>query len=138
MKGSARILSLILRSLLPTFWGVGWSFAAALADSTARLYQDRVGGRVSTFKHGQHVAELGAMVITGLGNGNPMYTLSRQTNMKLSAIRPACPIYDDEGRRVPRVEDHAWETAVSSLCFSLLSRGSESWGYFGAERDEMH
>ena len=31
------------------------------------LLQDRIGGRVHTFKSGPYVADLGAMVITGLG-----------------------------------------------------------------------
>lgn len=29
--------------------------------------QDRIGGRIHTFKSGPYVADLGAMVITGLG-----------------------------------------------------------------------
>lgn len=29
--------------------------------------QDRVGGRVATFRKGNYVADLGAMVVTGLG-----------------------------------------------------------------------
>ena len=31
------------------------------------LLQDRVGGRVATFRKGNYVADLGAMVVTGLG-----------------------------------------------------------------------
>lgn len=31
------------------------------------LWQDRVGGRVATFRKGNYVADLGAMVVTGLG-----------------------------------------------------------------------
>lgn len=31
--------------------------------------QDRVGGRVATFRKGNYVADLGAMVVTGLGEG---------------------------------------------------------------------
>ena len=30
-------------------------------------YQDRVGGRVATFRKNNYVADLGAMVVTGLG-----------------------------------------------------------------------
>ena len=30
--------------------------------------QDRVGGRVATFRKGNYVADLGAMVVTGLGH----------------------------------------------------------------------
>lgn len=29
--------------------------------------QDRVGGRVATFRKGNYVADLGAMVVTGMG-----------------------------------------------------------------------
>ena len=29
--------------------------------------QDRVGGRVATFRKGNYIADLGAMVVTGLG-----------------------------------------------------------------------
>lgn len=38
--------------------------------ASARLVcytQDRVGGRVATFRKGNYVADLGAMVVTGLG-----------------------------------------------------------------------
>jgi len=31
------------------------------------LLQDRVGGRIATFRKGNYVADLGAMVVTGLG-----------------------------------------------------------------------
>lgn len=31
------------------------------------LFKDRVGGRVATFRKGNYVADLGAMVVTGLG-----------------------------------------------------------------------
>lgn len=34
---------------------------------TMALWQDRVGGRVATFRKGNYVADLGAMVVTGLG-----------------------------------------------------------------------
>lgn len=30
-------------------------------------FQDRVGGRIATFRKGNYVADLGAMVVTGLG-----------------------------------------------------------------------
>ena len=31
------------------------------------ILQERVGGRVATFRKGQFIADLGAMVLTGLG-----------------------------------------------------------------------
>lgn len=36
-----------------------------------------VGGRIRTYKNGRYVADLGAMIITGLG-GNPAGILARQ------------------------------------------------------------
>ena len=45
-----------------------------------------VGGRVSTFKEGAHVADLGAMVVTGLG-GNPLAVLAKQLNLDLMPIK---------------------------------------------------
>ena len=32
--------------------------------------QDRVGGRIQTFRRGNYIADLGAMVVTGLGEWN--------------------------------------------------------------------
>ena len=34
---------------------------------SADVVQDRVGGRIATFRKGNYVADLGAMVVTGLG-----------------------------------------------------------------------
>ena len=42
--------------------------------------RDRVGGRVATFRKGPYVADLGAMVVTGLG-GNPINVLSKQVRV---------------------------------------------------------
>ena len=42
--------------------------------------RDRVGGRVATFRKGHYVADLGAMVVTGLG-GNPLNILSKQVGV---------------------------------------------------------
>ena len=39
--------------------------------------RDRVGGRIATFRKGPYIADLGAMVVTGLG-GNPITVLSKQ------------------------------------------------------------
>lgn len=35
--------------------------------ATYLVLQDRVGGRIATFRKGNYVADLGAMVVTGLG-----------------------------------------------------------------------
>mgnify|MGYP003690616243 CR=1 FL=1 len=47
------------------------------------LLQDRVGGRVATFRKNNYVADLGAMVVTGLGN-----TIN-QNHMLMKIYRPA-------------------------------------------------
>ena len=61
--------------------------------------QDRIGGRVHTFKSGPYVGDLGAMVITGLG-GNPLAVLRKQLGLKMSKIRRRCPLYFTTGQSV--------------------------------------
>ncbi|VDI68854.1 lysine-specific histone demethylase 1A [Mytilus galloprovincialis] len=61
--------------------------------------RDRVGGRIATFRKGNYVADLGAMVVTGLG-GNPVTVLSRQINMELHKIKQKCPLYETSGGTV--------------------------------------
>lgn len=56
-------------------------------------FQDRVGGRIATFRKGNFIADLGAMVLTGLG-GNPINILAKQINTKLHKVRPKCPLYE--------------------------------------------
>ena len=63
--------------------------------------RDRVGGRIATFRKGQYIADLGAMVVTGLG-GNPITVLSKQVNMELSKISQKCPLYESNGNTVPK------------------------------------
>ncbi|KAK7580778.1 hypothetical protein V9T40_001407, partial [Parthenolecanium corni] len=55
--------------------------------------RDRVGGRIATFRKGNFIADLGAMVLTGLG-GNPINILAKQINTKLHKVRPKCPLYE--------------------------------------------
>ncbi|XP_065200529.1 lysine-specific histone demethylase 1A isoform X2 [Planococcus citri] len=55
--------------------------------------RDRVGGRIATFRKGPYIADLGAMVLTGLG-GNPINILAKQINTKLYKVRPKCPLYE--------------------------------------------
>uniref|UniRef100_A0A8C0ZZ76 Lysine-specific histone demethylase n=1 Tax=Castor canadensis TaxID=51338 RepID=A0A8C0ZZ76_CASCN len=62
-------------------------------DVTLLEARDRVGGRVATFRKGNYVADLGAMVVTGLG-GNPMAVVSKQVNMELAKIKQKCPLYE--------------------------------------------
>ena len=59
-------------------------------------FQDRIGGRIHTFKSGPYVADLGAMVITGLG-GNPLSVLKKQLGLRMSKIHRRCPLYFTTG-----------------------------------------
>lgn len=58
-----------------------------------------MGGRIATFRKGSYIADLGAMVVTGLG-GNPVTTLSKQFSMELHKIRQKCPLYESDGQTV--------------------------------------
>ena len=60
--------------------------------------QERIGGRVHTFRSGSYVADLGAMVVTGLG-GNPLSVLKKQLGLKMSKIKRRCPLYFTTGQR---------------------------------------
>ena len=66
---------------------------------TLETFQSVVGGRVSTFRDGPHVADLGAMVVTGLG-GNPLAVLAKQLNLDLMPIKQDCPLYEFTGQMV--------------------------------------
>ena len=61
--------------------------------------QGRVGGRIHTFKKDNFVADLGAMVITGLG-GNPLAVLRKQLSLNMSRIHQRCPLYLTTGEMV--------------------------------------
>uniref|UniRef100_A0A3Q3LK98 Lysine-specific histone demethylase n=1 Tax=Mastacembelus armatus TaxID=205130 RepID=A0A3Q3LK98_9TELE len=75
---------------------------------------DRVGGRVATFRKGNYVADLGAMVVTGLG-GNPMAVISKQVNMELAKIKQKCPLYEANGQAVPKEKDEMVEQEFNRL-----------------------
>ncbi|XP_053867561.1 lysine-specific histone demethylase 1A isoform X3 [Malaclemys terrapin pileata] len=75
---------------------------------------DRVGGRVATFRKGNYVADLGAMVVTGLG-GNPMAVVSKQVNMELAKIKQKCPLYEANGQAVPKEKDEMVEQEFNRL-----------------------
>ena len=49
--------------------------------------RDRVGGRIATFRKGPYIADLGAMVVTGLG-GNPITVLSKQVETQVRSHFP--------------------------------------------------
>ncbi|XP_069128605.1 lysine-specific histone demethylase 1A-like isoform X3 [Argopecten irradians] len=78
--------------------------------------RDRVGGRVATFRKGNYVADLGAMVVTGLG-GNPITVMSRQINMELHKIKQKCPLYETNGGTVlvPKDKDEMVEREFNRL-----------------------
>jgi lysine-specific histone demethylase 1 len=46
-----------------------------------------------------YVADLGAMVVTGLG-GNPVSVFNKQLFMELTKIKQKCPLYDNNGKAV--------------------------------------
>ncbi|XP_018916026.1 lysine-specific histone demethylase 1A isoform X2 [Bemisia tabaci] len=78
--------------------------------------RDRVGGRIATFRKGSFVADLGAMVVTGLG-GNPVTVLSKQISMELHKIRQKCPLYECNGGTVvvPKDKDEMVEREFNRL-----------------------
>ncbi|XP_046616463.1 lysine-specific histone demethylase 1A [Neodiprion virginianus] len=76
--------------------------------------RDRVGGRIATFRKSSYIADLGAMVVTGLG-GNPVTTLSKQINMELHKIRQKCPLYESDGQTVPKDKDEMVEREFNRL-----------------------
>nr|XP_014351792.1 PREDICTED: lysine-specific histone demethylase 1A [Latimeria chalumnae] len=89
-------------------------------DVTVLESRDRVGGRVATFRKGNYVADLGAMVVTGLG-GNPMAVISKQVNMELAKIKQKCPLYEANGQagercnNVPKEKDEMVEQEFNRL-----------------------
>ncbi|XP_023709378.1 lysine-specific histone demethylase 1A [Cryptotermes secundus] len=76
--------------------------------------RDRVGGRIATFRKANYIADLGAMVVTGLG-GNPVTVLSKQINMELHKIRQKCPLYESNGNTVPKDKDEMVEREFNRL-----------------------
>ncbi|XP_070568077.1 lysine-specific histone demethylase 1A-like isoform X2 [Ptychodera flava] len=89
-------------------------------DVTVLEARDRVGGRVATFRKNTYVADLGAMVVTGLG-GNPLTIISKQVNMELSKIKQKCPLYESNGSTnglsvlVPKEKDEMVEREFNRL-----------------------
>ncbi|KAJ8979454.1 hypothetical protein NQ317_006768 [Molorchus minor] len=97
--------------------------------------RDRVGGRIALLEKdfsvdshislqkyifvlfsftGNYVADLGAMVVTGLG-GNPVTTLSKQIDMELHRIRQKCPLYQSTGVTVDKDKDEMVEREFNRL-----------------------
>lgn len=63
---------------------------------------------------GNYIADLGAMVVTGLG-GNPVTTLSKQIDMELHRIRQKCPLYQSNGATVDKDKDEMVEREFNRL-----------------------
>lgn len=63
---------------------------------------------------GHFIADLGAMVVTGLG-GNPVTTLSKQIDMELHRIRQKCPLYESNGETVDKDKDEMVEREFNRL-----------------------
>lgn len=76
--------------------------------------RDRVGGRVVTFRKNNYIADLGAVVVTGLG-GNPMAVIAKQINMQLNKIKQKCPLYESNGATVPKEKDEMVEREFNRL-----------------------
>ncbi|XP_039270275.2 lysine-specific histone demethylase 1A-like isoform X1 [Styela clava] len=76
--------------------------------------RDRVGGRVATLRKGPYIADLGAMVVTGLG-GNPITVISKQIEMDLRKIKQDCPLFETGGQRVPKEKDILVEKEFNKL-----------------------
>lgn len=76
--------------------------------------RDRVGGRIATFRKHNYIADLGAMVVTGVW-GNPMTILSKQVGMEMVPIRQACPLYGAGGKPVPKHKDDMVEREFNRL-----------------------
>ncbi|XP_022649589.1 lysine-specific histone demethylase 1A-like isoform X1 [Varroa jacobsoni] len=76
--------------------------------------RDRVGGRIATFRKNNYIADLGAMVVTGLG-GNPLTILSKQINMELHKIKQKCPLFESKGSTVEKEKDEMVEREFNRL-----------------------
>lgn len=76
--------------------------------------RDRVGGRVVTFRKNNFIADLGALVVTGLG-GNPITVIAKQISMSLNKIKAKCPLYESIGNTVPKEKDEMVEREFNRL-----------------------
>ncbi|UJR21936.1 hypothetical protein I4U23_025005 [Adineta vaga] len=76
--------------------------------------RSRVGGRIATFRKNGFIADLGAMVVTGLG-GNPVSVLQTQTNLDLVPVKHKCPMYECSQNVVPKAKDEVVEREFNRL-----------------------
>ena len=75
--------------------------------------RNRIGGRVCTYKQGKIIADVGAIVICGMG-GNPLRVLEKQIPMKLKKINQRCPLLLNN-KVVDRTKDEVLETVFNTL-----------------------
>lgn len=76
--------------------------------------RDRVGGRIATFRKNNYYADMGAMVVTGIW-GNPLTTISRQTNMQMVPIKQSCRLYGPDGKSISSLKDEMVEREFNRL-----------------------
>lgn len=84
--------------------------------------RDRVGGRVATFRKGNYIADLGAMVVTGI-YGNPITILAKQLDLELKKIKSQCPLFGPNGKLISKNKDEIMEREFNKIleCTSYLS-----------------
>ena len=76
--------------------------------------RNRIGGRVCTYKQGEHIADVGSTVICGLG-GNPLRVLEKQIPaMKLKRIGQKCNLYLNN-ELIDRSKDEVMETLFNNI-----------------------
>lgn len=76
--------------------------------------RERVGGRITTFRKNSYIADLGAMVVTGLF-GNPMAVLCKQMGLQMVPVNQVCPLYGNGGKEVPKAKDEIIEKEFNRL-----------------------
>lgn len=76
--------------------------------------RDRVGGRVATFRKGNFVADIGAMVVTGI-YGNPITILAKQLDLELKKIKSQCPLFGPNGKLVSKNKDEIIEREFNKI-----------------------
>lgn len=84
--------------------------------------RDRVGGRIATFRKGTYVADIGAMVVTGI-YGNPITILAKQLDLELKRIKSQCPLFGANGKLISKNKDEIMEREFNKIleCTSYLS-----------------